>query len=381
MNGQLAYKRGTMTGTGVEAPRGRRAKGAAVTAAVVLLAALALAPMAPAAYDPLGTGTTRLVFDKSFLALLKRDSVSLSAKAPARLKAGALTLPISGGQIDPTVGKGEIEQEGALVFSGRRKVPLKSMVVETKHSPLIAKVGGSQLKVVTSAKIASKRVGFGTQFSARQLKLTDKVAMRLNKKLRPPVPFVGGQLLGSVVSKTEPLTTTILERNRTTLSFDAAFLAKLNSRFVSLNPISPAELAPGSLFTLPMIPKGAISPDGQTGVLRTGGSIEFLQLHAAQIFWHELWFDLGAKQVLAEVDIEPAPPYPGKLNQAPILDLDTGPATFSSDPKARTITVNGARIILQAATAAAFNAAFAEGKETFKAGEVAGTISFTAQAQ
>lgn len=359
----------------------RQARRTAAAAFGAILATLVFAPLAQATYDPLGTGTTRLVFDKSFTAFLKRDGVALSTTSPGQLKAGAIVLPVSGGLIDPTTGKGTIEQEGALVFGGRKRLPLRDLVLETKHSPLIAKVGGSQLKVATSAKIASKRVGFGTQFSAKQLKLTDKVAGRLNKKLRPSVPFVGGQLLGSVVSKAEPLTTTILDRNRTTLAFDAAFLAKLNSRFVSLNPIAPAELAPGPLFTLPMIPKGAISPDAQTGVLRTGGSIEFLQLHAGQIFWHELWFDFGAKKVLAEVDIEPSPPYPGKLNQVSILDLDTGTASFSSDPKARTITVNGARIILEAATATAFNEAFAEGKETFKVGEVAGTISFTAQAQ
>ena len=188
-------------------------------------------------------------------------------------------------------------------------------------------------------------------------------------------------MFGSLVSRTEPLTATILPTGRATLALDSGLVSKLTSRFVSLNPISPAELAPGPLFTLPMITEGALAPDASTGTLRTGGAIELLQLHAGQIFLRELWFDLGAARVLAEVDIEPTPSFPGNLHQIAILDLDMGSASIASNPKARTISVSGARLTLEAATAGAFNQAFAEGKEAFKAGEVAGTISFVAQAQ
>ena len=283
---------------------GHQAKRMAAAAIGTILATLIFAPLAQATYDPLGKGTTRLVLDKSFTAFLKRDGVALSTTSPGQLKAGAIVLPVSGGLIDPTTGKGTIEQEGALVFGGRKRLPLRNLVLETKHSPLIAKVGGSQLKVATSSKLASKREGFGTEFSARQLKLTAKVAERLNKKLRPPHPFEAGQPLGSVVSKTEPLTTTILAQNKTMLALDAGLLPKLEALHVSINPISPAELTPGPLFTLPIVSKSAtvesaIAPDAQTGILQTGGSIELLQLHAGQIFWHDLSFDLGAKSVLA----------------------------------------------------------------------------------
>jgi hypothetical protein len=59
--------------------------------------------------------------------------------------------------MDPTLGQGEIDQQGTLVFqSDRKKVPLRNLVLKTKHSPLIAKVGGSQLKIATSSKLSSK---------------------------------------------------------------------------------------------------------------------------------------------------------------------------------------------------------------------------------
>jgi hypothetical protein len=148
---------------------------------------------------------------------------------------------------------------------------------------------------------------------------------------------------------------------------------------ISINPIFPAE-HPGP-FTLPIF-SGTISADAATGITRSGGSLEFLQLGGGQVFWHELWFDLAGHQVLAEVDLEPTPAFPGKLGQMPIAVLGTG--TVSADPNARTITVSGARFALNVASATYFNEAFAKplGKEdVFVAGEPLGTISFVAQAQ
>jgi hypothetical protein len=123
---------------------------------------------------------------------------------------------------------------------------------------------------------------------------------------------------------------------------------------------------------------GALAPSGRSGLLKTSGSLEFLQLGAGQVFWAEPWLELGANAT-AEVDVEPTPAFPGKLGRIGLLDLAAG--TASSDPKSRTIAVAGAQLTMQTQTAATFNQAFAAGKEAFKAGELVGTISFTAQAQ
>jgi len=46
---------------------------------------------------------------------------------------------------------------------------LRDITVKTTHAPLVAKVGGSQLKLATSSKLADARSGFGMKFSASRL--------------------------------------------------------------------------------------------------------------------------------------------------------------------------------------------------------------------
>lgn len=348
-------------------------------AGLILVLVLAFPLAARAAHDPIGGGTTRIVLDKRFAAFLERAGVSITADAGAVKRGRTLILPVTGGSFDPTAGRGEVEQEGRIVFSSsRRRLPVRKLVVKTTNAPLVARVGGSQLKVATSAATRSKRRGFGTVFSARKLELTEKVATRLNKKLRPLQQFEAGQVIGKLATGAQPLLTSIAPTGRATIVFDAAFLAKLDQHFVSLNPIFPAERF-GATFTVPIIAEGALAPDASMGTLRTGGEIEFLQLGAGQIFWREPWFDVGLHATLAEVDMQPTPTFPGKLGQVPILSLGGG--TVESDPAARTITLAGAPLTLAAGTAAAFNQAFAAGKNDFIAGEYMGTLSFTAKGQ
>ena len=88
---------------------------------------------------------------------------------------------------------------------------------------------------------------------------------------------------------------------------------------------------------------------------------------------------MGAKDDLAEVDVEPTPVFPGKLRRVGVFGLSGG--AISSDPRLRTVTLAGGSLPLDARTATTLNEAFAEKKELFKAGEVAGSLTFTAQAQ
>ena len=286
------------------------------TLALGLLTLLAFPAASPGAYDPLGAGTTKLSLDPSFLALLKRQGVTLSAQAPAKRVGKTITLPVSGGRMDPTTGKGEALQEGTLVFQrAKRKVPLRNLEVKAKSTPLYAKVGGSQLKVAKAKSTKAKREGFGMGFSAKGLSLTQKVATRLNKKLRTKDAFKEGQAIGTLKLRSVPRTVTVLPQGKGTLVPDPVFLAKLKALFVSLNPISPAELSPGPLFSFPIAAGGEIAPDATAGTLRLGGAIEALQLGAGQIFHSEYWLDLGAKATSAEVEILPTPTFPGKLGR------------------------------------------------------------------
>jgi hypothetical protein len=351
-----------------------------IGATAALLFALALTPSANAAYDPLGSGSAKLTLDPTFASFLKADGITLGAKQGAKRKANTYTLPVVGGQIDPTIGKGEAKLGGTLLFqSETRKLPLRDLKVKSTREPLIAKVGGSQLKLATAKQTTSSRAGFGTKLTSSKLSLTAKLITRLNKKLRPKVPFKANQPLGTLRTNAQPRLVTIEEKGTATIALDPAFLAKLDQHFVSLNPIAPAQRF-GAQATFPIAIGGQIAPDGSEGTLRTAGALEFLQLGAGQVFFDELWLDLGAHSDTAEVDIEPVPAFPGKIGRVGVLDH--APTAVASDPKARTISVSNAPLKLSAAAAQSFNQAFAQGEgEVFVAGEGVGAVSFSAQGQ
>jgi hypothetical protein len=341
---------------------------------------LAFAPAAGAANVPLGGGQTKLTLDKGFLSYLAGSGLKIEAKQGARRQGAVISLPVSGGSMDLAAGKGEIDQEGAVLIKGSRgAVPLRGITVKTKRTPLLAKVGGSQLKVASARRISSKRVGFASSFKATALTLTAKAATRLNKKLRPKVPFARGQLLGTLTAKPQPRLVTIKEASGgATLVFDPTFLAKLEALFVSVNPIHPAEHS-GPSFSFPITPGGALSPQGAEGTLRTGGAIEMLQLGAGQLFWAEPWLDLAAHTLSAEADLEPTPAFPGKVGRTALLDAAPGP--FVADPKSRGLSASGIALSLSPPGAEELNQAFAQGKAAFGAGEGVGSMSFTAQGQ
>ncbi len=347
------------------------------TGALALLAFLA--PASQAAYDPVGSGTVKLTLDRSFRSFLKQHGVKLSASAPAKLSAKAASFPTSAGEVDPTIGKGTLEPEGGLVIkAGGKHLALDHLMVKTKRTPLLGKLGGGQLKLAKAKRISFKRQGFASAFTATKLTLTAKAATRLNKRLRLKDAFSEGQLIGTLVAKTQPATTTVLPSGKATVLLDPQILAKLDSLHVALNPIFPAEHV-GPSFSFPIIAGSEIAPDASAGTLRSGGALEFLQLGGGQVFWRELWLDLAARVESAESEVQPSPPYAGKQGRVGVLDLGGG--VVSSDPRARTVALGGAPLSLQAGAAAAFNQAFAQGKAAFAAGEVLGAVSFTAQGQ
>jgi hypothetical protein len=352
---------------------------------VLLLALVALAflaPLAQADYDPLGSGQTKLTLDKGFLSLLKQNKVKLSASAPATLKGATVSFPVTAGKFDPTNAKGTVEHEGTLVFkAGSRNIPLKALQLKTtsKRTPLTAKVGGSQLKLAQAKSLVVSRQGFGDKVKVSSLTVSAKLATRLGKKLRLKGVFKEGQSLGQTLTLAQPETIAVLGKGAVTLTLDPGIVSKLSSLFVAVNPIFPAEHQ-GPVFTLPIF-GGTIAPDGSQGTLETSGALEALQLGGGQVFWREPWIDLTGRSFSAEVDAEPSPPYAGKVGRVGVAAL-TLPGPAVADAKARTVSVAGATLALDAGTAAAFNEVFAkpQGKaNVFAAGEALGTVSFTAQ--
>jgi hypothetical protein len=281
--------------------------------------------------------------------------------------------------VDPVLGLGTVDHSGAIVFAqGSRRLPLRDLTFKTKRAPLFAKVGGSQLKLATASKVDDRRTGFGTEFTASGLNLTSKFVSRLSKKLRLRDVFRPGQLIGRIESTTQPSTLHLREEGRLQLAIDPAFKQKLDNLFVSVNPIAPAELAPGPVLSLPIGLESTLAPDASSGTLKLGGSAELLQLGSAQVFWREFWLQPEAGSLLAESEVLPSPPHPGRQLQAPLLVFGDSPAAVVSDPSAHTIEVNGLGVTLTGSTAASLNDAFAGGAGVFGAGEGVGVVSFRA---
>jgi len=356
------------------------AKQAVFGALSAVLLLLSSSPLAQSAYDPLDSGSTKLTLERSFLTLLEKNGVELSALAPAKLKGRTVSFPLSGGKFDPTAAKGTIEHEGALLFeAGARSIPLKALQLKTtqRRSPFSVKAGGGQLKLAAAKSLTVARQGFADKVAVTGLSLSAKVAGRLGKKLGLRGIFAEGQALGGAVTRAQPETVTVLGKGKAELVLDPTFAAKLGSLFVAVNPIFPAERP--AAFTLPIV-GGEIAPDGSSGTIETSGALEFLQLGGGQVFWQEVWLDLTTHTASPEVNVQPSPPYAGKVGRVVIAGAGAG--RVFSNPKARTVEVAGAPLSLNAATAQTFNEVFArpQGRDgMFLAGEALGALSFTAQ--
>ena len=345
-----------------------------VLACLFLIASLAAPQAAIAAYDSVESGVTNLTFSSEFRSLLARHQVKIQTMAGATRRGGKIILPAKEGEVDPRAGKGTVESSGVVVFSaGARKVKLRQISFEAKHTPLIAKVGGGQLKIVTARKLTAKRAGFGASFTAVGLRLTAKAAQRLNKKLRLGSALSPAQIVGKLAVAVQPTTVHLAPAGRLSLALDATFSQKLNCRFVSVNPIAPAELGGGPTLSFPVEPESTFAPDGSSGLVKLGGSVELLQLGSAQYFWRQLQLEPAAAALAAETDLEPSPPQPGRAPGAPLFA--TQPGQIASTAGSRMIEVTGQTALLPSTTASAMNAAFAEGKPLFAAGEAVGTLS------
>jgi hypothetical protein len=350
--------------------------------ALALTSALLLSPSAQADYDPLGSGQTKLTLDKSLLSLLKDNGAKVSAVAPAKLKGGVLTFPVSGGEFDPLSAKGTIEHEGALRFSSKSgSIPLKSLQLKTtqKGAPFSAKAGGGQLKIAKAKSIAVAREGFGEKVKVTKLALSQKLVTRLAKKLGLKGILKAGQPFGSTITKANPETINVLGKGRASLSLDPGFQAKLDSLFVAVNPIFPAE-HPGP-FTLQIF-GGTISLDASQGTIETLGALEFIQLGGGQVFWKEPWLELATKSFSSEGEVLPSPPYAGKQGRIGVAGMGQG--STAADPSARTVSLQNVPITLSAQMAQSFEEVFAkpQGRSgVFGAGEAVGSLGFVVEGQ
>jgi len=411
--------------------RGRGVMLSVVATLAALVALLAFAPFASATSDPVASGTTTITLNKGLFKKLKKYGIKVLKVSPGTVKGRVVTLPVSGGSMDPTNGLGSLELSGGIKFkAGKRKAPVNTLLLDTAQSSLTGKVAGKSMKVASISNLTFVRNGFGVNVNVGKLKLTGKAAKQLNKKLgftgkkgkakghkrasaskalQPP--FKGNQVLGSSTSETQPKTVAVLPTGSINLALSASALQKLQKvgpppgetegpfavKLSTVPPTTIVSLGPPPTLGFP-ISGGTIAPTASSGIVQTIGGLKLTQnLEAVgkgvtTLTMGNIWVDLGAKTATVEVTIEnPKTPEAnlGNLGRASIADINLTGATITSNPASRTVTVQNASATLQAVTAETLNSVFitpiekatAEPQEKFAGGDPLGTFSFTALTQ
>ncbi len=102
----------------------------------------------PTAAEPvtLTGGAAILAIDPQTAGLLEDNGITLTAVAPATLKASAISFPITSGQVDGVSLGGTIDHHGGVRFaSDTASVVLRDLHVDTRARQVTAAAGGGRL--------------------------------------------------------------------------------------------------------------------------------------------------------------------------------------------------------------------------------------------
>jgi len=343
-----------------EATQPRMARGTKLPLAVLaaaLFALLAFAPFASAAADPVETGSATVTLNNGFVKSLKKQGVKIIKVKPAKLKGKKATFPVVGGEVDPTNGAGTLKLGGGLTFKhGKKKAPVKALVIDTKKKGLFAKVAGKKVKLTTLAGWTYTRAGFGVSMTVKKMKLTKAAAKKLNKKLgftKGKKPFVGNKMLGKAKAEEQPATVTVLPGGNVNFKANQELLLKLKDVETEAKVIAPTTEKGLGDYELP-ITGGTIAPSGAAGVVQTAGGLLLTQklptspttALETEITLGNMWLDLSAKTVTVEV-VAKSNASPslnlGNLGRSSIADLTiTG---VSADAATRTVSVSSSAVL------------------------------------
>jgi len=325
--------------------------------AAALFALLAFAPFASAAADPVETGSATVTLNNGFVKSLKKQGVKIIKVKPAKLKGKKATFPVVGGEVDPTNGAGTLKLGGGLKFKhGKKKAPVKALVIDTKKKGLFAKVAGKKVKLASLAGWTYTRAGFGVAMTVKKLKLTKAAAKQLNKKLgfkKGKKPFVGNKKLGSAKAEEQPATVTVLPGGNVSFKADQGLLLKLKDVETEAKVIAPTTEKGLGSYLLP-ITGGTISPTATAGQVQTAGGLLLTQkldkkdgtFLETEITLGNMWLDLSARTVTVEVVAKSNASSAlnlGNLGRSSIADLTVTGVT--ADAATRTVSVTSSAVL------------------------------------
>jgi hypothetical protein len=333
---------------------------------------------------------------KGFVRKLGNVGVGVVGVGNGSVSGRRLRVPSTGGKLDPTDGQGYVENGSGFKFQlGNRGVPVTRATVNTVKLAVYATVAKAHMQLATIVGFSTARDGFGADVKAIKVALTEKAARRISNRLglSGGRRLEGGRVMSNLWSATQPATVTVLPQGSATLEGDLATLGKFGAKGVKLpdgiSAIAPATKPSPISFQFPIV-GGTLAPDASNGTVQTAGGVQILKEAepiSPTMKLLNIYADFETKAATVEIEITPAPPFPGAVGRSSIADLALEGATVVADPNARTISVTGAEARIQAVAAATLNDVFNQpppappSASNFIVGDSLGKFSLVAQAQ
>ena len=370
----------------------RTASRALLAAAVALLALLVLSSSASAEQDELKGGSV---------------TMQLQSSRGLKLKPSSLSLPITGGAVDPINGSGTVEVRGSFKAGrgkGRTKVTITGLTFGANggRGKIAAKVGkGKVLRSFGALSGGSvTRDGFGARIDGVRATLTAKGAKRLAVR--------GGQPLGTVSATTIPETVQVVPGSGsiklvTNPLISGSLASKLAAHCIDASPLgSPpgAAAVPPATFDVPTftftfpVAGGAVAPDFSDGRLISGGGQTITKNNTpiitpgacstnpppvgTSVLSTEFEAQFSINALAANTTLPTGP-----LGLAALGPIDFSTGSRSIDPATGKLSVDNATVTLDGLTAFVLNQVFpnesGNSANDFAPGDLVGTLSMTAK--
>jgi hypothetical protein len=347
---------------------------------------------------------------KDLRVALRSYGVTLAAIKPAKVRSRnrVAWLPVSGGEVDPTTGKGVIVHRGRVGFRrGRRHIFMRAVTLDTRRRIMTARVGQEKVRVATIRQISFDRNGFGSDVVVRNLRLTGRLARIFNARLGTGL-FRSTQRFARSSSSTQPRTVKVVPvvnphpALRSGFMFfrpDLSALTKLETKGVTyldwpcnpcsytVAPVSPANFIGGPRPSFAFQISGKrIAPDSSGGVITTTGGIRIATSdpisNPAVLIIRDIWLELASGVVTANVEFQPSPPAPGDIGRTTIATIDSSEAAVGAGTKPLRVSFSNGLVRLTKSTAPILNQVFpglAAGD--FVSGDAVFRLAFTADAR
>jgi hypothetical protein len=342
--------------------------------------------------------------------------IQLQNSRGLKLKPKNLTMPISGGAVDPADGSGTVQVKwGFKAKRGRSKAQVKittfSLGANGGQGSMTVKVNKdfvANFATLSGGTVA--RSGWGATISNVRATIAGKGAKALNKALSPKQrkdaeksaggKVKAGQALGTIRSiTTDPRSVEVVPGSGTMIletDLGGSFAAKLPQHCISLlgvAAIPPAEmlLLPPGAFEFP-VAGGSAAPDFSAGQLLTAGGQTLTKdnglgtpsgcTNGPPVGTKLVSTDLGVGFDRNSLTAIATLPSGTVLPRAPLATLDFSTGSRSVDPSTKTLAVTNATARLDPLAAPLLNQNFptesGNSSDDFVAGDVIGTIDLTA---